>query len=61
MPTDEVDLVEHCRRELAAFKVPVRVRLVAELPTVGIGKIDRARVHDLVADVVPDRTDGGMP
>lgn len=61
VPTDEVDLVEHCRRELAAFKVPVRVRLVAELPTVGIGKIDRARVHDLVADVVPDRTDGGMP
>lgn len=61
VPTDELDLLEHCRRELAAFKVPVHVRLVVELPAVGIGKIDRVRVRDLVADLLPDRADGGMP
>ncbi|AXH98199.1 long-chain fatty acid--CoA ligase [Ornithinimicrobium avium] len=39
--TDETELVEHCRERLAAFKVPVAVHLVPELPSVSVGKIAR--------------------
>lgn len=45
--TDETELVEHCRERLAAFKVPAAVHLVAELPSVSIGKVSRARALDL--------------
>lgn len=54
VPTDEHDLLEHCRRELAAFKVPVRVHLVPEIPSAGIGKLDRTRVRQLVRELDPD-------
>ena len=50
--TDEHDLLEHCRSLLAAFKVPERIITVAELPVVGIGKIDQGAVRELVARAV---------
>lgn len=53
VPTDEPDLLEHCRRELATFKVPVRIHLVPEIPSAGIGKLDRSRVRDLVGRLDP--------
>lgn len=56
VPTDEADLLEHCRRELAAFKVPVRIHLVPEIPSAGIGKLDRSRVREMVRELDPTRT-----
>lgn len=41
--TDAVELVEHCRERLAAYKVPSRVRFVPELPYAGIGKVARGQ------------------
>jgi len=32
---------EHCRRQLAAYKVPEIVEFVDEIPKTGIGKFDR--------------------
>jgi fatty-acyl-CoA synthase len=49
VPTDETELLAHCRRELAAFKVPVRIHLVREVPLVAVGKVDRQEVRRLVA------------
>lgn len=49
--TDEQELVEHCRSELAGYKVPQRVVAVPELPLVGIGKTDVAAVRALVDDL----------
>ena len=46
--TDEHDLIEHCRAELAAFKVPVRIGAVPAIPLVGIGKTDVVAVRALV-------------
>lgn len=52
---DTAQLIEHCRRRLAAYKVPRHVFFVDEkdLPTLGSGKIDRrllgARAAELAA------------
>ena len=59
VPTDETELLEHCRRELAAFKVPVRVHLVREVPLVAVGKVDRQAVRRLVGELA--RTVGTGP
>jgi len=32
---------EHCRKQLAAYKVPEFVEFVDEIPKTGIGKLDR--------------------
>lgn len=36
---DPADVLEHCRRELAKFKVPDAVHIVPELPRTSVGKI----------------------
>lgn len=38
------DLIAHCRERLAAFKVPVRIDVLAEIPRTATGKIQRRRV-----------------
>jgi len=40
------DLVEHCRRQLASYKVPRVLRLLAEeqIPLLGSGKVDKRRL-----------------
>jgi long-chain acyl-CoA synthetase len=38
---DAADLLEHCRRELAKFKVPKRVEFRQELPKTTVGKVLR--------------------
>jgi acyl-coenzyme A synthetase/AMP-(fatty) acid ligase len=37
----EAEILDHCRRELAAFKVPAAVKLVASLPVNAAGKLIR--------------------
>jgi long-chain acyl-CoA synthetase len=43
----ETDLIAHCRRELAAYKVPKEVRFVDALPKSNVGKILRKDLRAL--------------
>jgi acyl-CoA synthetase (AMP-forming)/AMP-acid ligase II len=43
------DLVEHCRGQLAAFKVPARIDVLEEIPRTPTGKVQRRRVGEFVA------------
>ncbi len=38
-------LIDHCRKRLAAFKVPSEIILVADLPRSSFGKVDRKRLR----------------
>lgn len=40
------DLTGHCRENLAKYKVPAAITLVAELPKTAVGKIDKNRLRD---------------
>ncbi|MGO8957960.1 MAG: AMP-binding protein [Streptosporangiaceae bacterium] len=42
------DLIEHCREQLAAFKVPVRIDVLDEIPRTPTGKVQRRRVAEFV-------------
>ena len=37
----EADIIEHCRAQLARFKVPKRVHVIAELPRNQMGKVQK--------------------
>jgi acyl-CoA synthetase (AMP-forming)/AMP-acid ligase II len=52
---DEAALVEHCRHQLAAFKVPAKIHVLAEIPRTATGKVQRRRVADFVAAREGDR------
>jgi long-chain acyl-CoA synthetase len=43
----EADLLAHCRRELAAYKVPKQVRFLEALPKSAVGKILRRELRTL--------------
>ena len=43
------DLTGHCRERLAAFKVPVSIHVLEEIPRTATGKIQRRRVAEFVA------------
>jgi acyl-CoA synthetase (AMP-forming)/AMP-acid ligase II len=43
------DLIDHCRQRLAAFKVPVRIDVVTEIPRTSTGKPQRRRMAEAVA------------
>ncbi|MEV0063310.1 AMP-binding protein [Nocardia sp. NPDC050718] len=45
------ELTEHCRAELAAFKVPVAIVLTAEMPRNPVGKIDKKQLRALATRV----------
>ncbi len=45
-PTD--DVLDHCRRNLSAFKVPAAVHVVDEIPKTGSGKVIRYRLVELL-------------
>ncbi len=42
-------LIDHCRGQLAAFKVPARIHVLAEIPRTATGKVQRRRVAEFVA------------
>ena len=43
------ELIAHCREQLAAFKVPARIHVLAEIPRTPTGKVQRRRVAEFVA------------
>jgi oxalate---CoA ligase len=43
------DLIEHCRQQLAAFKVPARIDVLPAIPRTPTGKVQRRRVAEVVA------------
>jgi acyl-CoA synthetase (AMP-forming)/AMP-acid ligase II len=48
-PAEARDLIEHCRQQLAAFKVPARIHVLPEIPRTPTGKVQRRRVAEFVA------------
>jgi len=45
------ELTEHCRGQLAKIKVPVRMRIVSDLPRNPVGKVDKPRMRREAAPV----------
>lgn len=43
-------VIEHCRANLAAFKVPVEVRVVCSFPRTAVGKIERRTLQTWLTD-----------
>ena len=46
-------LIQHCRRTIAAFKVPSRVHLIESMPLTATGKIARLELRRLAAESSP--------
>ena len=46
----EEEILDRCRSELARYKVPERVVMVAALPRNAMGKVDRTAVAAIVAE-----------
>ena len=44
--TGESDLIDHCKRNLAPYKVPKQIHIVAALPRTTVGKIDRLALRE---------------
>jgi len=44
---DEIELLAHCRSQLAAYKVPKAIHFVTDLPKTSTGKIMRRSLHTL--------------
>ena len=43
----ETEIIEHCRRHLAAYKLPRSVRFVPDLPKTSTGKVMRRELKTL--------------
>jgi acyl-CoA synthetase (AMP-forming)/AMP-acid ligase II len=52
------ELIEHCRERLAAFKVPVKIHVLDEIPRTATGKIQRRRVGEFIAEKAGARAGG---
>lgn len=53
---DTEELVVHCSRALASYKVPCDVVIVDAIPLTASGKVDRAAVRTLVAECLAGRS-----
>ena len=53
---DVDDLQAHLRSRLAGFKAPKHVKVVAELPRTGSGKVDRRLLTDQAAVLVAQQS-----
>jgi acyl-CoA synthetase (AMP-forming)/AMP-acid ligase II len=43
------ELIDHCRQQLAAFKVPSSIRILDQIPRTATGKVQRRRVGEFIA------------
>ena len=48
------ELTDHCRKSLAAFKVPARIDVLTQIPRTPTGKVQRRRVAEFVAQQGPE-------
>lgn len=55
-PFELEELIEHCRRNLAAFKVPVDFVMLDEFPRTSVGKIEKRTLRDWSTRHVGDHT-----
>jgi fatty-acyl-CoA synthase len=46
---------EHCRGRLASYKVPQRIVVVESLPRSPVGKIDKLRLREILAEKTEER------
>jgi len=53
--TETSELIGHCRERLAAYKVPVAVYVLPEIPRTPTGKVQRRRVGE---SIIGSRTAG---
>ena len=44
------DLIDHCRGQLAPFKVPASIRILDQIPRTATGKVQRRRVAEFLAE-----------
>jgi acyl-CoA synthetase (AMP-forming)/AMP-acid ligase II len=49
-PDIKIDLLEFCRKRMAAYKLPKNIFVIAELPRNGSGKVDKKRVVQYVSE-----------
>ncbi len=64
MATDEQELLDHCSSQLARFKVPARIEMVAALPRTALNKVLRAKLRQDLAGRTVSRSasaPGGRP
>ena len=54
---DPDSLIQHCRRTIAAFKVPARVHVIESMPLTATGKIARLELRRLAAESSPSMGD----
>jgi acyl-CoA synthetase (AMP-forming)/AMP-acid ligase II len=45
-PIDTNELIEHCKKNLAPYKVPSRIYLLDALPRTTVGKIDKLALRE---------------
>jgi fatty-acyl-CoA synthase len=46
----EEEVIAYCKKSMASFKVPRYVRFISEWPLVGIGKVQRFKLWEMVKD-----------
>jgi acyl-CoA synthetase (AMP-forming)/AMP-acid ligase II len=47
---DVKELIDHCRGQLAPFKVPASIRILEQIPRTATGKVQRRRVAELLGE-----------
>ncbi len=57
----EPELIDWCRPRLAAYKVPARIVVVAELAKTSAGKVDKAAVRRMIGDPTRDGSELPLP
>lgn len=58
-PSDEKEILNHCRRLLAAYKVPRRILFINALPKTAVGKIKRSALRDMYMERMGDSKPAG--
>ncbi|MFK7830771.1 MAG: AMP-binding protein [Congregibacter sp.] len=50
LPSTPLEVMEHCRRKLAGFKLPKRIEVLEALPRNAMGKVQKNRLREQYAD-----------
>src|SRR5258708_15025560 len=59
--TEARDLIDHCRKQLAAYKVPARIHFLLEIPRTPTGKMQRRRVAGFVSQPPAAQSSSACP